>query len=279
MTDRKTGKEYPHFYEKLASDDVFEENQNILNGHSGKRQRYAGIPSVYRGLIRCQHCGCTITPEKKRKIQKNGNIHDYYYYHCTNGKNQHTTPIKYATEKELDDAIRQLLKTFHIDKDKLEELRSTLNESHTSKNEFYEARRKELVAKRKQLTLRKQNMYDLLADKCITPQEYNENNARYDEELNSLRRQEETLDEADKQFYVTVGYLLAIFQHAEKVFEVAEVDEKRQIIGLLLSNLQLDDKKLTFNLKEPFASVLSLANGSLWLGIVYVFQNELADFC
>lgn len=100
----------------------------------------------------------------------------------------------------------------------------------------------------------------------ITPQVYNENNARYDEELSDLHRQEERLDEADKQFYITVGYLLAIFQHAERLFEVAKIDEKRQIIGLLLSNLQLEDKKLTFNLKEPFATVLSHANGSLWLG-------------
>lgn len=266
MTDKKTGKEYPHFYEKLVSDDVFEENQNILEGHSGKRQRYAGIPSIYRGLIRCKHCGCTITPEKKRKTQKNGNVHNYYYYHCTNGKKMHTTPIKYATEAELNDAIKRLLKTFNIPQDKLAEVQTALNESHASKNEFYEAKRKELVTKRKQLSNRKQNMYDLLADKCITPQVYNENNARYDEELSDLHRQEERLDEADKQFYITVGYLLAIFQHAERLFEVAEIDEKRQIIGLILSNLQLDDKKLSFNLKEPFATVLSHANGSLWLG-------------
>lgn len=65
-----------------------------------------------------------------------------------------------------------------------------------------------------------------------------------------LHHQEERLDEADKQFYITVGYLLAIFQHAERLFEVAEIDEKRQIIGLILSNLQLDDKKTLFQSKR-----------------------------
>ena len=93
-------------------------------------------------------------------------------------------------------------------------------------------------------------------EKCqwITPQVYNENNARYDEELSDLHRQEERLDEADKQFYITVGYLLAIFQHAERLFEVAEIDEKRQIIGLILSNLQLDDKKLHFQPKRTLCN-------------------------
>lgn len=101
----------------------------------------------------------------------------------------------------------------------------------------------------------------------ITLEQYNENNARYAEELSEIQRREERLDKADQQFYVTAGYLLSIFEHAEKLFEVAQTDEKRQIIGLLLSNLQLDGKKFTFTLKEPFASVLSHANGSLWLGM------------
>jgi|GEM_PF-1069692 resolvase domain protein len=52
MTDKKTGQEYPHYYEKLVSDDIFEQNQAILGSHSSKRRRYAGILSVYRGLIK-----------------------------------------------------------------------------------------------------------------------------------------------------------------------------------------------------------------------------------
>lgn len=262
ITDRKTGKEYPHFYERLVSDDVFDRNQEILNGHKNKRQRYAGLPSVYRGLIRCKFCGCTITPEKKRKKQKNGNIHEYYYYHCTNGKKLHTTPLQYVTEDDLNRVVSQVLKDFKIPEDKLTEIQKALNDSHKDKITFYETKRKELIAKRKRLSNRKQTMYNLLADKCITPQEYNENNERYDEELRDIQRQEERLDEADKQFYITIGYLLAIFQHTEKLFEVADVSEKRQIVSLMLSNLQLDSKNLIFNLKEPFDKLVNLSKGS-----------------
>ena len=136
------------------------------------------------------------------------------------------------------------------------QLRNDLNETHAGKNDFYMSQRRELAARRKQLSNRQQNTYDLLADKSITLEQYNENNARYAEELSEIQRREERLDKADQQFYVTAGYLLSIFVHAEKLFEVAQTDEKRQIIGLILSNLQLDGKKFTFTLKEPFASVL-----------------------
>ena len=265
MTDKKTGQEYPHYYEKLVSDDLFEQNQAILDGHSGKRRRYAGIPSVYRGLIHCMVCGCTISPDPKTKRQKNGNIHRYFYYHCSNGKKVHDK-LTNITENELNDGIRQILKTFHIPAERMAQLRNDLNETHASKNDFYASQRRELAIRRKQLSNRQQNTYDLLADKSITLEQYNENNARYAEELSEIQRREERLDKADQQFYVTAGYLLSIFEHAEKLFEAAQTDEKRQIIGLLLSNLQLDGKKFTFTLKEPFASVLSHANSSLWLG-------------
>lgn len=84
--------------------------------------------------------------------------------------------------------------------------------------------------------------------------------------MRERQRQEERLDEADKQFYITIGYLLAIFQHAEKLFEIADVSEKRQIVSLILSNLQLDGKNLIFNLKEPFDKLVNLSKGSYGWG-------------
>ncbi|MFV0485446.1 MAG: recombinase family protein [Candidatus Saccharimonadales bacterium] len=261
MTDKKTGDKYPHRYERLVSDDIFGQNQAILEGHSNKRSRYGGIPSVYRSLIGCV-CGCTVTPEQKTKKQKNGNIHQYYYYRCSNGKNAHDK-LQYIPEKELDDAIQQVLRKFNIPKERMKQLRNDLNETHIGKVNFYEGQRQEITQRRQQLSNRQQNTYDMMADKCITLEQYNENNARYAEELANLQRRESQLDQSDQQFYITAGYLLSIFEHAERLFKVAQIEEKRQIIGLLLSNLTLDGKKFSFNLKEPFDTLINMSKGSL----------------
>ena len=106
----------------------------------------------------------------------------------------------------------------------------------------------------------------MLADGSITPDVYEDNRVRYEQELNDVKRKIDRLDTADKEFYITASYLLRLFENAGKIFKVAEVDEKRQIIGLVLSNLELEDKNLGFNLKEPFATVLRLAKSSLWQG-------------
>ena len=91
-------------------------------------------------------------------------------------------------------------------------------------------------------------------------------NEWYDKELRNIQPQEERSDKADRRFYITIGYLLEIFQRAEKLFEVADVSEKSQIVSLILSNLQLDGKNLIFNLKEPFDKLVSSSKGSYGWG-------------
>jgi len=62
-----------------------------------------------------------------------------------------------------------------------------------------------------------------------------------------------------------------MFECSERLFEVASIDEKREVVSLLLSSLKLDGKNFTFNLKEPFATLISQSKGSSWL----IFTTKL----
>ena len=72
---RIKGELYPHKYQPLISKALFDKVQQIRNGHHKKSFKYAGKPFIFRGMIKCADCGCTITPETTK-----GHI----YYHCTN---------------------------------------------------------------------------------------------------------------------------------------------------------------------------------------------------
>ena len=267
MIDKKTGKEYPHIYDHLIDDKTFYLNQEILHGHSTRRRHYDGIPAIYRGLIDCAVCGCSITPDFKKKKQKNGNVHEYAYYHCTNGKKEHTDGVKTIREEQITEAIAQSLEAFAIPKDKLEELRAELRSTHEAKNSFYEAERKKIIKQKSLLSNRQQHTFDAWMDRSITKEVYEQNSARYAEELREIAEREKRLDEADTNFYTTVGYLLAIFENAPELFKRAKLEEKRQIFGLLFSNLQFDGEKLILPLKKPFDELVDSSKGSLWLGM------------
>ena len=60
----------------------------------------------------------------------------------------------------------------------------------------------------------------------------------------------------DQGYYVTAEYLLNLFQHAADIFKVANSNEKRQILSMLLSNLYFDGENLTYTLKEPLGGAL-----------------------
>lgn len=262
-----TGDEYPHIYDTLVSKQTFDAVQDILNGHSTKRQRYDGVDATYRALMTCSECGCTITPGPKVKVQKNGNVCHYLYYHCTDGKKMHTSPVHSISEPKLDAIMQDLLKQLKPPEERLESLKRTLKAKNKEKNAFYSERRVSLTASLQRIRQRQEMAFDKLMDEDIAQEQYDRNNERYAEEVKEIEEKQRQLDEIDQSYYVTVSYLLALCEHASDIFAVAKAKEKRQILGLLLSNLEFDGENAHCTLKEPFRGLFNCVNRSTWLGM------------
>lgn len=62
----------PHAYEPLISKSLYDKVQDLLSGKkiNTKTQEYAKIPFSFRGLIKCSHCGCSITSENHTKKKR-----------------------------------------------------------------------------------------------------------------------------------------------------------------------------------------------------------------
>ena len=59
--------------------------------------------------------------------------------------------------------------------------------------------------------------------------------------------------------------MLELASRASELFESSKVEEKRQLLKLILQNCKLKGKKLQFTLEKPFEAVLHYANRSVWL--------------
>ena len=68
------------------------------------------------------------------------------------------------------------------------------------------------------------------------------------------------LSNCDKKYYITANTILSLAQRSSQIFESSEIEEKRQILNFVFLNLQLDDKKLLFKAKTPFAEVFAYSN-------------------
>ncbi len=277
------GKEYVHNYQQIISRDLFDMVQDILDGNRNGKRRFVGKAFIYRGLITCTDCGCAVTTEYREKKQKNGNEHSYHFYHCTNARKAHKK-LTYITEDELTKQFKQVFQAFkEIPQEEVERLQVELQSAHKDENRFQDDMTKKLRSDKDDYQNRIRVAFDAMTGGSITPDDYAENKARYEQEIGRIKQQMERLEEADRSFYLTASYLLQLFKHGDKIFEVATHEEKRELLKLVLSNLNLKGKTVRFTPNEPFATVLKLSERSTWQGLRDALCNpdlpiEIIDF-
>jgi len=85
---------------------------------------------------------------------------------------------------------------------------------------------------------------------------FNKKLKEWKEKQAEIREEMERYDQADEKFYLTANIVLNLAQKALEIFKSSEVSEKRQLLNFLLQNLKLQGKKLLFELKTPFNTVL-----------------------
>ena len=141
-------KEYPHRYPPIISQSLFEAVQQVIAGFNKKPFKYAGKPYIYRGLIRCAHCGLAITPEKHK---------GFVYYHCTQYNGKHGA--KWLREEEITEQLGTVFKNLQMPKEVVQQITETLNEVHQGKVDCHNKEFDKLTKEQKNLTAMIDNLY------------------------------------------------------------------------------------------------------------------------
>ena len=73
-----------------------------------------------------------------------------------------------------------------------------------------------------------------------------------------LEGKSELLTEADEKFSIAVATILSLGNNAYQIFQSSKVETKREILHILLSNLKLQDRKISYTLRKPYDYIKSL---------------------
>ena len=97
-----------------------------------------------------------------------------------------------------------------------------------------------LTKEQKELTKMMDNLYlDKLKGR-ITESEYDKFYQFIRDQITDINIRLEQLQEAEDNYYITAKYVLDLANRAYDLFMSSEVEEKRQLIKLVLSNLRLE---------------------------------------
>ena len=247
-------KMYPHKYPPIITKELFDQVQKIKAGFNKKRFKYAGKPYIYRGLLRCGHCGLSITPEKHK-----GHI----YYHCTQYNGKHGA--EWLREETITEEIGSVFKRLQIPDWVLEQVVENLNNVHKDKMDFHNKQFDKLTDEHKSITKMMDNLYlDKLKGR-ITDDEYDKFYQSFREQLAEIDTRLGMLQEAEDNYYITAKYLLELANRAYELFKSSEVEERRQLIKLVLQNLRVEGKSVRYDGLKPFDTILNYADNQLWL--------------
>lgn len=247
---RLKGKENAHKYKPLVTKELYDKCQEIRMSWNKKPFQFAAKPFIFRGLIKCAQCGCTISPEVKKG--------KFVYYSCTNYRK--TCHRAYVPEKELLEPVYDVLWGIQLPDERIKEITEALRSTGKSEAEFHKYHLKNLKEEYDTIESRIPKMYDDKLDGRITNEIYDKKLKEWKERQAVILSDMKIHSDADQEFYLTANTILNLAQRAQYIFESSEVPEKRQLLNYLLQNCQLDGRKLVFSLRSPFDKVLATAN-------------------
>lgn len=253
---------YPHNYDVIIPNKLYQQVQAVIGGYASKPRRTYGKPYIYRGLIRCAACGCTVTFEIKKG--------KYIYGHCTQWKGKHGAI--YVSQKEITDQLKLVFKQIQLPKHAYLEVLESLQSDADKDNETNTQKVATLTEEIKRYETRIQRNYDAFLDQLIDETLYKQKHQEMSlakRKLEDSRKNIELM--SDSTFDETLS-LLNLCKQAPELFKNADIDEKRTLLNLVISNLELDDDKLRWKLKEPYDLVALCNENSNWQG--YVESNH-----
>ncbi len=249
------GQQHPHCYPPLIDREMFNACQRVRLGN-GRAQavRETKAPFILRGLIKCAVSGRKVTCDLKKGR--------YVYLICHDPENQKKK--LFIPEARIMEQIGQAFKSLQIPSAVLAEIVDHLKQTHESEKVFHHDSIKRLHGESEELDRRLDKLTDLLLDGSITKDIHNKKHQDLTQRRYEINKKIEQHHEGNSQFKIALTMLVTLASKAWEIFESSTIDEKRQLIGYVFSNLEMEGATLCYSLKKPFDLFVNLASYQEW---------------
>lgn len=255
------GEKMPHASEPLISKSLYDKVQEVRSGgkiHT-KMREYAGIPFVFRGLVKCAECGGTITSEQHFK--KSGR--KYTYLRCThsNGCCHQGLVSENLLLQQLDDEVFSKIR---LSCNILEPLKKCVQKKLIEESDANMVMKRKITMELNNLEAKERRVKDSFFDGDISREEWQEEKALIATKREELQRTAEKYADISKEILLTVNETLDIAANVSDIMKKADPIQQNKLLSLMLAECYLDGQKLIYKLQKPFDKLVNLKSVNTW---------------
>ena len=127
----------------------------------------------------------------------------------------------------------------------------------------------DITKDRKMTTTMMDNLYTDRLKGRITEEGYDKFFQSLRDKITEIDTRLSMLQDAEDNYYITAKYLLELAKHAYDLFIRSEVEERRQLVKLVLQNLRVEGKTVRYEAVKPFDTILNFNNSQSVLTAEY----------
>jgi DNA invertase Pin-like site-specific DNA recombinase len=247
---RRTGETFQGAHPPLIPQSLFKRVQDILRGKTNTRTVKHGF--LFRRLLACARCGYSLVGERQK---------GHAYYRC-HGR---SCPVTCVREETVDAAVRQALSLLSFSEEEKAYFRERLVSMKADWGKQQEDQSKALSLHLDQLQDRLNRLTDAFLDGVIDKALFEQRKTALllerkgvEENLAAAKANTRSLPDRLAEFLELAGSALL-------GYEMGLAEEKRELLGIVTSNRQMDGKDLAVKLSIPFSEVanrLETMNGA-----------------
>ncbi len=237
------GEFYEGKHEPLITKELFEQVQIAFK--KDNKPKYKDTKDfLLAGMITCADCGCQISGEIKKGR--------YIYYSCTGGKGECKQQHIYIREEELEKQLIDALKQIQTTEQQKQWIIQGLKESFADEQEYAKERISSLNKQKETLKERLSKIYLDKLDGIISEQFWLEQHNKWTMELMQIQSLIEAFEKSNVDFMSKGISILNLLTNIEHSYLLSDIEDKKQILNMVLQNSYLKGGKLCYTYKKPF---------------------------
>jgi site-specific DNA recombinase len=250
------GKLYRHNYETIISKELFDKCQVVRKLRHDQHTRYGSLPFILNGYVKCRKCGCMMSSFKARN-----NV----YLKCSKARGE--CGNLNTAESLVMPQVKATIASIALSDELFNLLISEIKKRYGNQQQHLDAEIKKtreeydiIIAQLKKLTY--ERLDSVKTGRGITTELFDEIVEELTNKQQDLSYRLSKLTDSNKSFLITASHLLDLGQRCNQLFKASDTRLKQEMLKFLLSNIDLYDKTLSYNVTNPYTAFVELGNNS-----------------